>query len=78
MIRYIKTDTIKYTDLKEMIHEVRYQIANSKIMDTSIDVLEHKIMEMFLEVDKDREGTILIGPAGDCLRSCKYLSLTLF
>ena len=78
MIRYIKTKTVCYRNLKEMIHEVRFQIANSKIMDFSKDILEAKIMEMFLKYDDNNDDLILIGTASDCLRECKYLSLTLF
>jgi hypothetical protein len=47
-------------------------------METNQDILEHKIMELFRAVDTEKTGKILIGPAGDCLRECKFLSLTLF
>jgi Ca2+-binding EF-hand superfamily protein len=78
ILREITTPEVNYFKFFDIVYEARYQIAIAKIMDTSIDEVEHLISHEFETFDDDGDGYFAISEAGLCLRACKKLCLTPF
>lgn len=51
---------IKYSELPDMLYNVRYEIAVSEMMESRMTELESKIRQEFLKEDKDDGDTITV------------------
>lgn len=58
--------------------DVRYELARSRLMDTSLDKLAENLVHEFAAFDKEKKGTITITQAKKALFCSKYTSLTPF
>lgn len=78
LIRLQKNDLVKISEFKDMLFNVRYEIAVSEMMDSNMSQIEYFIRGEFAKEDKDDSGFISIQAAGEALRRCKKLNLTPF
>ena len=78
LIRLQKGDRIKYSELPEMIYNVRYEIASSEMMESNMSELEVYIVKEFAMMDKDDSGEISIQDCEIALNRCKKINLTTF
>jgi len=53
LIRLQKNQVIKYSELPDMLYNVRFEIASSEIMESSMGDLEIRILKEFSKFDKD-------------------------
>ena len=78
MIRTQKDPEINYKNFKEMLYQVRFEIATAKLMDVRMPELAEIVLAEFLIEDPDGDNNIEISLAKDCLMRCKWLALTPF
>ena len=58
LIRLQKEDEIKSSDFPYLLYKVRYEIAQSEMMDSQIDELEALILKEFIQEDHHHFGVI--------------------
>ena len=78
MLRFQKENEVCYDNFKDILYDVRFEIATSKIMDTSLGELEEIILAEFQLEDANGDDLLAISLARDCLAKCRKLSLTPF
>lgn len=76
LIRTTKEPIVNYKKFKEMLYQVRFEIATAKIMDVRMPELADIVLAEFQIEDPDGDNNIEISLAKDCLMRCKWLSLT--
>lgn len=78
LIRLQKNDLVKVSEFKNMLFQVRFEIAVSEMMDSNMTEIEYFIRSEFAKEDKNDSGVISIQACGEALRRCKKLNLTPF
>jgi hypothetical protein len=67
LIRTQKGEFVNYKKFKEMLYQVRFEIATAKIMDVRMPELADIVLAEFLIEDPDGDNNIEISLAKDCL-----------
>lgn len=52
LMRGLKADTVEYKNFGQMLFDVRFELARSRIMDTNQDKLQEHLVEQFHTYDK--------------------------
>ena len=68
--------TYEYKEFGNLLFEVRYELARSRIMDTSLDKMTDNMVLEFAVHDTKKDGSITITQAKKALFSSKHTTLT--
>lgn len=77
-MRSIKGDQFEYKTFEDLLYDVRFELAKSRIMDTNIDKLQEHLIEEFTQYDKEKKGLITLMDAREVLLKSKKTNLTPF
>jgi hypothetical protein len=77
-MRSIKGDEFEYKTFEDLLYDVRFELAKSRIMDTNIDKLQEHLIEEFTLYDKEKKGLITLMDAREVLLKSKKTNLTPF
>ncbi len=80
IIRGIKPDQthFEYKHFEQILFQVRFELARSRLMDTGIDKLTAHLIEEFTKLDVKKTGKITITEIKKVLFNSKYTNLTPF
>lgn len=78
IMRSIKGDQFEYKTFEDLLYDVRFELAKSRIMDTNIDKLQEHLIEEFTQYDKEKKGLITLMDAREVLLKSKKTNLTPF
>jgi Ca2+-binding EF-hand superfamily protein len=68
--------TFEYKEFGQLLFEVRYELAKSRIMDTGLEKMADNMVLEFAAHDTKKDGTITITQAKKALFSSKHTTLT--
>lgn len=60
ILRSIRDEKYEYRDFGNLLYDVRFELAKSRLMDTNIDKLQEHLIEEFKNLDPENKGTISI------------------
>ena len=79
IVRNIKDENVfEYSKFSEALYDVRYSLAKSRLMDTSLDKMQEHLIGHFKEFDKGTTGKIHLLDIQRALLKSKKLTLTPF
>jgi Ca2+-binding EF-hand superfamily protein len=79
MRSFKETETMfEYKNFHNMLFDVRFELARSRLMDTGLDKLSTVLLKEFAAFDKNQTGLITITEIKKALFNSKYTSLTPF
>ena len=76
LVRLQKKEHVNYTEFPEMLYNVRYELARSRMMEFDLNEIEFAIVREFMRFDKDDNGVINVLDCERALKNCKKISLT--
>lgn len=78
IMRTFKPDqtVFEYKDFGNILFDIRYELARSRLMDTGLDKLSDNLISEFATYDVSKKGTISITDVKKALFNSKYTSLT--
>ena len=76
IMRRMTEETFTYSEFNELLFDVRFELAKSRVMDTNLDKMKDHLKEEFSVFDSDNSGKIPILKIQDVLMKSKKTTLT--
>ena len=73
-----KEPQFEYETFPDRLYDVRFELAKSRLMDTSLDKISEHILSLFEEFDPEKSGKIHLLKVQEALYKSKKLTLTPF